>query len=63
MKTVSVPDMHCEKCVANVTKALDKAGVEHKKVVLSTKTVEVADGDVQKACAALDDIGFSASVK
>lgn len=63
MKTLSVPDMHCVKCVANVTKALDNAKIEHGEVVLETKTVQIADVDVQKACAALDDIGFPATVQ
>ncbi|QTQ13565.1 cation transporter [Treponema parvum] len=63
MKTLSVPDMRCEKCVANITKAFDSAGIEHKIVDLSTKTVDVADSFVEKACSVLEDIGFPASLK
>ena len=65
MATLSVPDMHCNMCVKNVTKALDGAGIKHGEVSLATKSVEVegSDADVKKACSALDDIGFPATVK
>jgi copper chaperone CopZ len=65
MKTLSVPGMHCQMCVKNITKALDNAGIKHNPVSLETKTVEVDvdDEGAKKACEALDDIGFDASVK
>lgn len=63
MKTLSVPDIRCKNCVAKVTNALDNSGIEHKDVVLETKTVEVDDSAVEKACSVLDDIGFPATVQ
>jgi len=65
MTTLSVPDMHCNMCVKNVTNALDKAGIKHSPVSLQTKSVDVegSDADIKKACSALDDIGFPAAVK
>jgi len=65
MTTLSVPDMHCNMCVKNVTKALDTAGIGHGPVSLETKSVDINGDDtaVKKACAALDDIGFPATVR
>ena len=65
MKTLSVPGMHCQMCVKNVTKALDNAGIKHDPVSLETKTVAVDTDDkgAKKACDILDDIGFPASVQ
>ena len=61
MTTLRVPDMHCEKCVARITIALNGAGLKFS-VSLEDKTVTV-DGsaaDVERARAELDDIGFTA---
>ncbi len=63
MKTIFVSDMACNKCVANITKALDNAGIEHKDVILDSKTVDVADGDAQKALEAIKNSGFTPSLK
>lgn len=65
MTTLSVPDMHCNMCVKNVTKALDRAGIAHSPVSLDTKSVDI-EGDaetIKKACTVLDDAGFPASAK
>ncbi len=61
MTTLKVPDMHCEKCVARITRALDEANLKFS-VSLEDKTVSVdgGEGDVEKAKSALDDIGFTA---
>ena len=40
MTTLRVPDMHCEKCVARITNALDGAGLKFS-VSLEDKTVTV----------------------
>ena len=48
MTTLKVPDMHCEKCVARITKALTEAELKFE-VSLAEKTR-----------AELDDIGFTA---
>ena len=61
MTTLRAPDMHCEKCVARITNALNGAGLKFS-VSLEDKTVTV-DGsaaDVERARAELDDIGFTA---
>ena len=61
MTTLRVPDMHCEKCVARITNALNGAGLKFS-VSLEDKTVTV-DGsaaDVERARAEQDDIGFTA---
>lgn len=61
MTTLRVPDMHCEKCVARITNALNGAGLKFS-VSLEDKTVTV-DGsaaDVERARTELDDIGFTA---
>lgn len=61
MATLKVPDMHCEKCVARITKALNEENLSFS-VSLADQTVTV-DGDdaaVAKAKDALDDIGFTA---
>lgn len=60
MTVLKVPDMHCENCVKRITKALKDEEINFK-VSLGDKTVEI-DGDeiaVEKAVAALDDIGFA----
>ncbi len=60
MTVLKVPDMSCQHCVARITKALEEEKLSFK-VLLDSKTVEL-EGDeaaVQKAVAALDDIGYS----
>ncbi|AEE17280.1 heavy-metal-associated domain-containing protein [Treponema brennaborense] len=64
MVTLQVPDMHCAKCVARISKALDDAGLTYR-VSLEDKTVSIdgCDNCVRTAVQELDDLGFSASVK
>lgn len=59
MKTLSVPDMHCPKCVERIKNALAAEKIECE-VDLSAKTVSVNEADAAKAIEALDDIGFEA---
>lgn len=59
MTTLKVPDMHCEKCVERIRKALNAAKLTFR-VSLQDKTVTV-DGDessIKMAIEALDDLGF-----
>lgn len=61
MRVLKAEDMHCNKCVERITKALNDAGMKFK-VSLDNKTVAV-DGDdacVAKAVELLDDLGFEA---
>lgn len=60
MKTLKVPDMHCEKCVARITKALTDKGMDFT-VSLESRTVSVEDARVAAAVEVLDDIGFDAA--
>ena len=61
MIKLSVPDMHCEKCVERINKALNAQGLKFE-VSLSDKTVTIdgCEGCAQKAVTALDALGFSA---
>ena len=60
MVKLSVPDMHCEKCVERITKALSAQQLKFD-ISLAEHTVSIdgCDGCVSKALAALDDLGFS----
>lgn len=61
MRVLKAEDMHCNKCVERITKALNDAGMKFE-VSLENKTVSV-DGDdacVAKAVEQLDDLGFEA---
>lgn len=60
MTIINVPDMHCEHCVARITKALDEAGMKFE-VSLENKTVSVIEGDAAAAISELDDLGFEAA--
>ncbi len=61
MTTLKVPDMHCEKCVARITNALNEAKLSFS-VSLADKTVTVDGGaeEIEKAKSELDDLGFTA---
>ena len=61
MTTLKVPDMHCEKCVARITNALNEAKLSFS-VSLAVKTVTVDGGaeEIEKAKSELDDLGFTA---
>ena len=59
MKTLKVPDMHCNMCVGRIERALGAAGIASK-VTLTDKTVEVEDGQEKEAVRILDELGFDA---
>jgi len=61
MTTLQVPDMHCEKCVERISKALGGAGLTYK-VSLENKTVAIdgCEHCVATAKELLDDLGFDA---
>ncbi len=61
MTVLTVPDMHCKKCVERITNALNAASLSFQ-VSLENKTVTI-DGDedcVKTAVEELDDLGFDA---
>lgn len=59
MAIIKVEDMHCEKCVARITKLLTEEGLDFA-VDLANKTVEIKGCEhcVKTALEALDDLGF-----
>ncbi len=58
-KMISVPDMHCEKCVSRISEALNKVQIEAM-VDLQTKSVEVRnETDYKTAFDEIYDLGFS----
>jgi len=61
MTTLQVPEMHCEKCVERIGKALDGAGltyeISRKK---KTVTIDGCEHCVATAKELLDDLGFDA---
>ena len=59
MTVLKAEDMHCEKCVERITKAMTAAGLDFK-VSLEDKTVSIdgCDSCVAKAKEILDDLGF-----
>lgn len=63
MNTLKVPDMSCEHCVKRISDALSEAGLDFR-VDLATHSVGLAGSDeqVQRAIAALDDIGYEATI-
>ena len=59
MTVLKAEDMHCEKCVERITKAMEKEGLKFK-VSLENKTVTI-DGDENAVATAkelMDDLGF-----
>ncbi len=60
MTTLNVPDMHCPKCVARISAALDEAKVSYD-ISLEAKTVDVDSEKVELAVSELDDLGFEAT--
>lgn len=58
MRILKVPDMHCEKCVVRISRALTAAGIAFQ-VSLADRTVAVEDGKTAAAMEALDDLGFT----
>ena len=61
---LSVPQIHCSKCVERIQHALDETGIAFF-VSLETKTVTVdgCEHCLQTAIQALDDLGFDATVQ
>lgn len=59
MEIMKVADMHCEKCVERITKAMEKAEIKAT-VSLEEKTVTIdgCDNCVKTAMEILDDLGF-----
>ncbi len=58
-KKISVPDMHCEKCVKRITEALNKAKIEAE-VNLQAKSVDIKnDADLKNALNEIYELGFS----
>lgn len=57
MTTIKVENMHCEKCVARITKAFEEEGLKFE-VSLADKTVSVDDDAVDTAKEILEDLGF-----
>lgn len=57
---ISVPDMHCNKCVERITKALDETGIKYE-VSLDSKTVTVdgCEHCLKTALTELEDLGFT----
>ncbi len=59
MTVLKAEDMHCEKCVERITKAMEREGLKFQ-VSLADKTVTI-DGDdkaVATAKEVMDDLGF-----
>ena len=57
MTVFKVPNMHCEKCAARISKAFGEAQIELA-IDLASKTVTVSDEQKEKAAELLDDLGF-----
>lgn len=57
---ISVPDMHCNKCVERIGKTLDETGIKYD-VSLEEKTVTVdgCDHCLKTALTELEDLGFT----
>ena len=63
MKVLKVPDMHCEKCVARITKALEADGLNFSvNLADQTVTIDGCDHCVATAVETLDDLGFTAEL-
>lgn len=63
MTVLKAEDMHCEKCVERINKALKEADITHE-VNLEQKTVTIdgCDHCVKTAIEVLDDLGFEAII-
>ena len=64
MTIIKAEDMHCEKCVERITKAMTDAGLDFQ-VSLADKTVSIdgCDSCVKTALEILDDLGFEGIVQ
>lgn len=62
MTVLSVPDMHCAKCVERITNALNRDGLVFQvNLEQKTVTVEGAAEQLKTAVETLDDLGFEAA--
>lgn len=57
MTTLKVPDMHCQKCVARITAAMEAANISCT-ISLEAQTVSVEEDNIPQAIEELDDLGF-----
>ena len=57
---ISVPDMHCEKCVERIEKALNETGIKYE-INLESKivTIDGCDHCLKTALTGLEDLGFT----
>ena len=64
MTIIKAEDMHCEKCVERITKAMKDAGLDFQ-VSIADKTDSIYGSDrcVKKALEILDDLGFEGIVQ
>ena len=64
MIILEVPEMHCQKCVERITKALEEDKLTFS-VSLEEKTVSIdgCQNCAATAIATLDDLGFTATIK
>lgn len=64
MTVLKVEDMHCEKCVERITKALKEAEINFS-ISLENKTVTIdgCEHCVKTAIDELDDLGFDAVIQ
>ncbi len=64
MAVIKVEDMHCEKCVARISKIMSEEGLDFT-VNLSEKSVTIngCQHCVKTALEALDDLGFEGIVE
>ena len=60
---ISVPDMHCNKCVERINKALNETGIKYE-VSLDSKIVMVdgCEHCLKTALTELEDLGFTPEV-
>lgn len=64
MTVIKVDEMHCDKCVERITKAMTADGLDFK-VSLADKTVTIdgCDQCVKTAIETLDDLGFEGKIE
>lgn len=64
MAVIKVADMHCEKCVARITKLLTEEGLDFSvNLAEQTVTINGCQHCLKKALEALDDLGFEGVVE
>lgn len=64
MTIIKAEDMHCEKCVARISKAMDEAGLNYSvNLAEQTVTIDGCEHCVKTALEILDDLGFEGIVQ